>query len=122
MPGEGAFGSDGIETRNDHQGDHTGSVTAAAVAQVGMKGRQYFHAADFDSRRSQRDHLEVVGGHQAIAMLQIAGNLLFAVVRSLRIRSAPGRNRIRNRESSRDGAGVDRRRRLHCLAAPMLKS
>src|SRR5215472_3732583 len=64
-----------------------------------MEVGQHLDPRNLDSRSAQRDGLKIVSGHQAIAMLEIVGDLLFSFARGLGISATPCGDGICNLEA-----------------------
>ena len=101
-------GMERVILRNDQQCDGAWRVARSIAAEFRIKGWQHVNPSDVDTWRTSGNGFEIRHVDQAIAMLQIQGNLFFASPDGLCRCSAPGGNRIAHLEARRQRrAAVD---------------
>src|SRR5664279_6295775 len=95
--GTRGIGLGGIVAGYDHQGDRAGGVAGLVAGKFRIVVRDHVDARDIDARSATRDGVEIGGSHQAVAVLQIARDLLFAIGDGFGVGAAPRGDGVRNR-------------------------
>ena len=103
--GTGAFGLHRVRPGNDHHRDHP-RPGRGGVGGVGVEQGQHLDPSEVDGRGPPGDVGEVLGGDQAVAVAEPAGDVRLAVAHRLGVAGPPGGDRVGDAETRRAGAAL----------------